>query len=103
VIRALAGAILLAMIHPVPAAAAGDARQGLQLARAWCADCHQIGPHAPATDAAPPFPGLAAKAAQNPASLRIWLTDPHPPMPNMQLGTREIDDLIAYMRSLEGR
>ncbi len=80
---------------------AADAIQGERLARAWCTDCHQVSAGSAATDAAPPFPALAAKAADDPAALRRWLADPHPPMPNLNLGTREIEDLIAYLRSLK--
>ena len=84
----------------VSAAAAGDKDQGRRIALNWCVECHQVEDQAPASDLAPPFPAIANDPTYTDARLRGWLSDPHPPMPNIQLSRQEIDDLIAYLRSL---
>lgn len=84
-----------------PAAAFGEVEEGRDIAKRWCAECHQVAPDANATDVAPGFPAIAKDPAYTDARLRGWLSDPHPPMPKLQLSRREIDALVAYVRSLE--
>jgi cytochrome c len=82
------------------AAHAADSRQGQKLAERWCASCHYVDSRAQAPDAAPPFAPMADEAAYPDARLRGWLTDPHPPMPNLSLSRTDIDNIIAYIRTL---
>lgn len=84
-----------------PAAAFGEVEEGRGIAQRWCAECHQVTPEGNATDVAPGFPAMAKDPAYTDARLRGWLSDPHPPMPKLQLTRREIDALVAYVRSLE--
>lgn len=85
-------------------AAAADARKGGKLARQWCSNCHIIGDEQPAGgDAAPTFATIAETAAERNDDLKAWLADPHPPMPDLSLTTYEIDDLLAYIESLNVR
>ena len=100
-ILALGIAALLALCGP--AQAQGDARNGRALARSWCTSCHLVEPSGLGSDTAPPF-AIIANDAQRPATrLRRWLADPHPPMPNMRLSKKEIDDLVAYLESLKSK
>ena len=80
------------------AAIAAADPEGRKLAAQWCASCHQISPQAPTSDQAPPFPAMARNPAYTEARLRNWLSDPHPPMPNILLSRREIDLLVRFIR-----
>ena len=103
--HSLAGAIvaLVAWGFLAPAQAA-DAMRGGELARQWCATCHLVEARPSertAVDRAPPFPGIAANRSAD--YLRGFLANPHFPMPNLDLGRREIEDLVAYIRTLAPR
>lgn len=80
--------------------AAGDPGAGQRLARQWCSGCHVVDAAGTGTDAAPAFAGIARKHEGNEHWLRAWLTAPHPPMPAINLSRGEIDDVIAYLKSL---
>lgn len=95
-------AALMAGLAAVLAAqgALADAKAGRQLAERWCAQCHIVAPEqASGLDAAPPFSEIAAAESWTDGALRTWLTDPHPPMPNVDLETREIESIIDYLKS----
>lgn len=94
---------LLAVMCAVagPARAAGDAAEGQRIAEQWCFGCHAVG--AAGTDAAPPFTEVAKRAGRTDDYFYVWLTDPHPPMPRLDLSRQDIADLIAYLRSLPSR
>lgn len=95
--------ILFASFSPIGASAA-DVEQGKTLAAQWCSSCHLISAdQAAGGDAAPPFSVIAETAADRANELQAWLADPHPPMPNLNLTVREIDDLLAYIESLDPR
>lgn len=93
----------LALLVPVTAAAqgAGDARNGVMLARNWCTGCHLVEPGGRGGDAVPSFMAIANDPKRSPSALRAWLTRPHPPMPNMNLSRAEIEDIVAYLESLK--
>jgi len=92
---------VMLLARPEAAFAAGNAQAGKALAAQWCQSCHIIGPGVGvASDGAPPFEEVAADPATNEDGLRAWLFDPHPPMPNLGLSQRQIDDLTAYILSL---
>lgn len=80
----------------------GDPARGESLATAWCADCHLVrdGGQQTASDAAPTFTAIANDPEVTDAGLRTFLHDPHYPMPNLTLSRREIEDFIAYLRTL---
>ena len=92
------GAAVLAMTA-VPAIAE-DIERGKDLATRWCVSCHVIGPDTPGGDVGPAFEGVAARDGQSNQNIRIWLAEPHPPMPDFDLTAREYDDLAAYIMSL---
>jgi len=96
---ALAGfSLALGLAAP---AAAFDAETGLKIARTWCTSCHLVEPGGPAVDAGPPFSQVANDPRLTDDRLRAWLADPHPPMPNLNLGRDEIAALLAYLHSLK--
>lgn len=83
------------------AATAADPEHGGQLAKRWCAACHIVSAdqthgadNAPAFVTIAKIPGLSADA------IAKFLMDPHPKMPDMQLGRDEAKDLAAYIASL---
>lgn len=81
---------------------AGDSEAGRTLARTWCSHCHVTGADQErASDAAPPFAQIANDPLTSASGISAWLADPHPPMPNLNLTKREIDDLVAYIESLK--
>lgn len=49
---------------------------------------------------APSFGGLMMDPKYTDERLRAWLSDPHPPMPNIGLTRRMIRDIIAHLSSL---
>jgi mono/diheme cytochrome c family protein len=83
--------------------AAGDAASGLTLAKTWCVTCHIVAPNVAGGDNAPPFDAIANRSNLSPGALRAWLTDTHPPMPNLNLSNQQIDDITAYLDSLRKR
>jgi mono/diheme cytochrome c family protein len=96
----IAGFFLLSV--GVQAQTGGDAMRGSSLAESWCQSCHIIDQRGTgrAVDPAPPFPMIANDPKKTPGYLQHWLSTSHPQMPNFNLGRREIEDLIAYIRSL---
>ncbi len=78
----------------------GDAGRGEQLAGRWCASCHLPSSTGSVSDAAPTFHWIGALARKNPESVRTFLSHPHAPMPPLELDRGQIEDLVAYFRSL---
>jgi len=85
----------------VATASAADPREGKKSADRWCSACHFVDGNGQAPDAAPPFGQMANETAYSDARLRGWLHDPHPPMPNLTLSRHDIDNIVAYIRSLK--
>lgn len=88
-----------ALWEPRPSFAA-DAYQGERTFNQWCTSCHTKKGAKRARDAAPPLIELLDKKSLTPDAMRRWLANPHPPMPNLNLGRQEIENLIAYFESL---
>jgi mono/diheme cytochrome c family protein len=82
-------------------AIAADVARGEIIAKRWCAACHLVAPEQ--TRAVADVPSFAAVARMKlPAeSLKAFLSDPHPRMPDMSLTRSEIDNIVAYIRSLD--
>lgn len=85
------------------ALAAGDAQRGSIIAKRWCASCHVVTSDQTSASAdAPSFSDIAQRRTDR-KKLGNFLMDPHPPMPDMQLSRREIEDIVSYIRSLDPR
>jgi mono/diheme cytochrome c family protein len=100
--RILAFSVLIGVGAALPPALSQELEaQGHALARQWCSGCHLVEPgQASGGDAAPPFMAIAQDPALTPERLTQWLSDPHPPMPNLSLANEEIAALVAYIGSL---
>jgi mono/diheme cytochrome c family protein len=85
---------------PALAAPAGNAQAGRDLVMRSCISCHAPEATKAASDAAPPLSFVAKDNRKNPAWIRGWLMDPHPPMPGIMLSRQQIDDIIAYLNTL---
>jgi mono/diheme cytochrome c family protein len=85
----------------MPAQAGGDAAHGKVIAKRWCVNCHVVS--ADQTSAKVDVPTFAdiARRRQDDRALSSFLVEPHPPMPNLNLTRQEIDDVVAYIRSLD--
>jgi mono/diheme cytochrome c family protein len=83
------------------AATAADADHGGQLAKRWCAACHIVSPDQKhGADNVPAFVTIAKTPGLDADKIAKFLMDPHPKMPDMQLGRDEAKDLAAYIVSL---
>ena len=83
------------------AGVAADADHGEQLAKRWCASCHIVAPdQTRGADSVPTFASIARQPGFSADKIAKFLMDPHPKMPDMQLGRREAADLGAYIATL---
>lgn len=82
------------------AALAADPVAGRDLAVRWCSSCHVVPgapPPQPAQDGVPSFAAIARDYAGKSDGLKGFLVAPHEPMPPLELGVRQIDDLVAFL------
>ena len=98
--RLLLSSLVVACGLGIGPAVAFDAETGHNLARAWCSKCHLVEAGQSASDAAPTFQQIAGNADLTADRIRLWLADPHPRMPNLNLSRQEIESLVAYLESL---
>lgn len=79
-----------------------DIENGARLAQTLCTSCHLTGETSdrPVHADVPSFAGVANRPNQTLDHLTTWLTEPHPPMPNLNLTRLEIRDLAGYIFSL---
>jgi mono/diheme cytochrome c family protein len=96
--------LLLAPAYAAGAADADDVRQGRELARQICADCHAVRPAEVQSPnrSAPSFEDIAGVSGISPIALKVALRSSHREMPNLILNDDEIDRVIAYILSLPG-
>ena len=78
----------------------GDPASGQRIAQTWCLSCHSLTPGT-SSDGPPSFPDIARNPAKTDDHLRIWLTRPHAPMPDYMLARDDINDIIAFLRTME--
>ena len=76
---------------------AARAVDGAQIASDWCDSCHMVRPGS-GTDVAPTFAQIAEE--RSPEQIRAYLARPHGGMPPIQLSNGQIEDVIAYLKSL---
>ena len=95
-IQVLSAAVLCGSV-----AMAGDANNGAQLAKRWCATCHLVDSDQKQASAdVPPFATIARKPDFTPEKVAFFLLDPHPKMPNFPLSRSEAADIAAYIGPL---
>ena len=97
----LAALALLLLVAPQGAAAQpADAAHGEQLAKRWCASCHIVAAdQTRGADNVPAFATIAKRRGFSEDAVARFLMDPHPKMPDMQIGRGEAKDLAAYIAS----
>lgn len=107
---AMAAAFLAVMVAGAGEAQAASeplsprAQRGLTFAKANCAKCHAIGPVGESPlPIAPPFRTLHTRyPVENLAeALAEGIVTGHPTMPEFQLDGAQINDLLAYLKTLE--
>jgi len=81
---------------------AQDVANGELIAKTWCAGCHRVDSSGAALQnaAVPAFQAIAQAPGTNQASLRIFLSTPHPKMASYGLSRDEIQDVSSYILSL---
>ncbi|CAA7624608.1 Cytochrome c-552 [Magnetospirillum sp. UT-4] len=95
-------AVILWLATAPAGAVAPSPEAGADLAARWCAGCHVVGPSGAGTDSAPSFAAIAGR--RDSAEIRAFLVKPHArPMRGFSLSTREIEDVAAYIETLEQR
>lgn len=96
-------AVLSASTAVFAQSVSGDPIEGEKLARAVCADCHEVdkGRYGISLEGGPPFQYIADDAAMTSLALRVFLRSPHDLMPDLILTETETDDVIAYILSLK--
>ena len=102
----LSAAVLLARVGPAFAQdLPGNVDAGRTLAEKTCSECHSASAAQRRLGLydAPGFDEIAAKAQTTAISLRAFLQQPHPTMPDLILSQDERDNAIAYILSLKQR
>lgn len=95
-------ALLPLLVTAASAAGAGNDEMGRALAQQWCVSCHQVEAGQPnVKDLAPSFVSLANDHGKDLTWIRNYLLDPHLPMTGMNLSRAQIDNVVAYLRTLQ--
>lgn len=98
--KALLG-LLFATVASSPSFAQVLAEQGHQLAQRWCSSCHQVEEGGILRDAAPSFLDLANNRSKDLNWVRTRLQTPLYPMSGINLSNAQIEEIVAYFRSLQ--
>jgi mono/diheme cytochrome c family protein len=93
-------AVVAAVAACTTPAETGGPEEGKYLARNWCSTCHTVDVEGTGAKVAPSFITIANDPLRTDTYLRGWLSDPHPPMPQLNLTKTEIDDIVAYLETL---
>lgn len=94
--------LLFVLVIASASAEGGDPDRGRTYAEQACAGCHAIrrgdadSPVAKAT----PLETVANVRGMTETALAVFFRTPHPTMPNLIIAGRDLDDVIAYIRSL---
>ena len=79
-----------------------DPAAGEAYAEKVCAQCHAIHRSGLSPElTAPPFKDVAKTPGMTDTALRVWLSTSHPTMPNIVVEPQDMDNVIAYILSLE--
>lgn len=100
----IAGAAFFALmaLSSATTAQAADPATGKALALQWCSSCHLVAEDQSTASSVslPSFYDIAKDPDWSQEQLATFLANPHPKMPDMNLGNTEIANLSAYISSL---
>jgi mono/diheme cytochrome c family protein len=77
-----------------------DAVRGKALAERWCGACHLVQLRFAAIDP-PTFSAIANDPSKTAEYLRHFLANPHKDMPPIQLTAPQVEDILAFLRTLK--
>jgi mono/diheme cytochrome c family protein len=99
---AIAIVVSTALISHAFAHEPGDIKRGAALADSVCAQCHAVraGQLRSPDPMAPSFTSVAKTPGMTDRALRVWLQSSHPTMPNFILSSKERNDVVVYIMSL---
>ena len=85
--------------------AAADSSRGEKLFRQWCTSCHVTDDQSTTSgsDAAPSLHQVVSGDDKSTDYFRTAIIAPHPPMPDFELTTNDVDDLAEYLAQLAKR
>ncbi len=94
---------LLTALSVSTAFAWGDIAIGEEIARESCVRCHDVDADGPFKEHPPSFAAIAVYRSDDQIHGRIVFPPPHSSMPQLgyMLSPDNIEDLVAYIRSLE--
>ena len=99
----IAAALLICILGSGLARAQVDPRHGAELALDFCARCHNVEPNGPFKLFPPSFAAIAVYRSEDHIRAQIIFPPLHTNMPNLGhiLTPSNVEDLVAYIRSLE--
>lgn len=82
-----------------------DIEAGAAYAKQVCAACHAVlpGEQGSPLPQATPFQSVANTPGMTELALTVWLQSSHPTMPNIVLEPDDMQNVVAYIRSLESK
>jgi cytochrome c len=80
-----------------------DPAHGRLIAETWCSACHLVSPdvNGPVLADIPTFMAIARRLPEDADVLAAFISDPHPPMPDLGLSRQDIRDVLAYIATLK--
>ena len=87
----------------LPAAAQQSTSEGAELAREWCARCHNVEPAGQFKQSPPSFAAIAVYRSAEQIRARLMVAPLHVNMPALGqfLTPENVDQLVSYIQSLE--
>lgn len=91
------------VLFPMPQTWAGDAAKGYEVAKARCAQCHNVDKGGAFKQHPPSFQAIATYRTRDDIWGRIIAPSPHAGMPEViwDMNPDEVQDILAYIISLD--
>ena len=94
--------ISMALVQTPAAEQRAVPEHGKAIAQTWCAACHLVSSSQTQVNAdVPTFASIARRLPADADVLAAFISNPHPPMPNLGLSRQDIQDLLAYIATLK--